>query len=92
MASNSARSVTLIVLLAHMPDQAALNPTEKDAIAELKEMLDEIANVKIKHKRHALRPKCVRSPNRIHTYYEGGNRWGNQTLGRDIHEPGALRG
>jgi hypothetical protein len=52
----------LIVLLAHMPDQAALDHTEKEAIAELKEMLDEIANVKIKHKRTALRPKIPAQP------------------------------
>jgi hypothetical protein len=49
----------LNVLLAHMPDQAALDHTEKDAIAALKEMLDEIANVKIKHNRRALRPKML---------------------------------
>jgi len=45
-----------------MPDQAALDHTEKEAIAELKEMLDEIANVKIKHKRTALRPKIPAQP------------------------------
>jgi hypothetical protein len=49
----------LIVLLEHMPDRTALDPAEKEAVVELKKMLNRIAKVKEKHKRPALRPKAT---------------------------------
>ncbi len=47
----------LLVLIEHMPAEAPLNHDEKRAIAALKKMLHQIADVKEKHKRPALRPR-----------------------------------
>jgi hypothetical protein len=47
----------LIVLLAHFQPQSPLTPQESAAIDALKEMLNEVATVKEKHGRAALRPK-----------------------------------
>jgi hypothetical protein len=46
----------LIVLLAHFHPDKPLTKAEDDAIAALKKMLNEIANVKEKYKRPAIRP------------------------------------
>jgi hypothetical protein len=49
----------LIVLLAHFHPQSPLTSEETAAIAALKEMLNEVADVKQKHGRSALRPHAV---------------------------------
>jgi len=49
----------LIVLLAHFHPRQPLTADESKAIEELKEMLDAVAKVKIKHNRPALRPDAV---------------------------------
>jgi hypothetical protein len=46
----------LVVLLARMPTEPPLNKQEKKAIADLKSMLNQIADVKHRHNRPALRP------------------------------------
>ena len=46
----------LIVLLRHMPDASSLHSEERKAIEELKKMLNQVADVKQKHNRIALRP------------------------------------
>ena len=47
----------LIVLLRHLPDEDKLSEHEKKAIADLKSMLHEIANVKERHgAKSVLRP------------------------------------
>jgi hypothetical protein len=46
----------LIVLLAHFHPDETLTAKEDDAIKALKKMLNEIANVKEKYKRPAIRP------------------------------------
>ena len=46
----------LIVLIAHFHPDKPLTPDEAKAIAALKTMLNEIANVKEKYKRPAIRP------------------------------------
>jgi hypothetical protein len=50
-------SDALIVLLAHFHPQSPLTPEEGAAIEALKQMLNEVAAVKEKHGRAALRPK-----------------------------------
>jgi len=47
------------VLLAHFHPQSSLTSEETAAIAALKEMLNEVADVKQKHGRSALRPHAV---------------------------------
>jgi hypothetical protein len=47
----------LIVLLEHFHPPEALNAEQAAAIADLKKMLNKIADVKQKHKRPALRPR-----------------------------------
>jgi hypothetical protein len=47
----------LIVLLKHFNPTDPLTPDESKAISELKKMLNEIANVKERHKRPAMRPR-----------------------------------
>ena len=49
----------LIVLLAHFHPRKPLTADESNAIDALKEMLDAIAKVKIKHNRPALRPDAI---------------------------------
>ena len=49
----------LIVLLAHFHPQSPLTQEETAAIAALKKMLNEVADVKQKHGRPALRPHAV---------------------------------
>ena len=49
----------LIVLLAHLHPQSPLTSEETAAIAALKKMLNEVADVKQKHGRPALRPHAV---------------------------------
>lgn len=46
----------LIVLLKHLPDREKLSETERTAIEAFEKMADEIADVKHRHKRHAMRP------------------------------------
>ena len=46
----------LVVLLARMPTEPPLNKQEMKAIADLKSMLNQIADVKHRHNRPALRP------------------------------------
>jgi hypothetical protein len=52
----------LIVLLAHFHPATPLTKEETDAIDDLKEMLQRIADVKEKHKRKALRPRAQHAP------------------------------
>jgi hypothetical protein len=47
----------LIVLLAHFHPDETLTAKEDDAIKALKKMLNDIANVKEKYKRPAIRPR-----------------------------------
>jgi hypothetical protein len=49
----------LIVLLAHFHPQSPLTSEERAAIAALKKMLSEVADVKQKHGRPALRPHAA---------------------------------
>jgi len=49
----------LVVLLAHFHPQSPLTPEETAAIAALKKMLNDVADVKQKHGRPALRPQAV---------------------------------
>jgi hypothetical protein len=49
----------LIVLLAHFHPQSPLTPEETAAIAALKKMLNDVADVKQKHGRPALRPHAA---------------------------------
>jgi hypothetical protein len=51
----------LIVLLAHFHPQTPLTQEETAAIDALKEMLNEVADVKQKHARPALRPRAVKA-------------------------------
>jgi hypothetical protein len=51
----------LIVLLAHFHPQSPLTPEETAAIAALKKMLNEVADVKQKRGRPALRPHAVKA-------------------------------
>ena len=46
----------LIVLLKHLPKDAALSHEDKAAIEALKKLLNEIADKKQKHGRKAMRP------------------------------------
>ena len=46
----------VITLLDHLPDQAALTPDDRRAIASFKKMADDIATIKQKHRRPARRP------------------------------------
>src|SRR5262249_54721075 len=49
-------SHAVIVLLKHLPNRAKLPADERKAIAAFEAMAYEIADIKEKHKRHALRP------------------------------------
>jgi hypothetical protein len=49
-------SDAMIVLLKHLPDRAKLPSDERKAIAAFEAMVYEIADIKEKHKRQALRP------------------------------------
>ena len=51
----------LIVLLAHFHPRAPLQPSEQEAIDELKTMLQKIADVKERHSRPAARPEQKRA-------------------------------
>jgi hypothetical protein len=44
------------VLLEHLPAHAKLTPDDRKAIAAFETMANEIAGIKEKHRRHALRP------------------------------------
>ena len=46
----------MIVLLRHLPQGATLTKEEKEAVAAFQKMANEIADVKERHKRQALRP------------------------------------
>jgi hypothetical protein len=46
----------LIVLLRHSPDRANLAPEDGEAIEAFEKMANDIANLKEKHKRQAVRP------------------------------------
>jgi hypothetical protein len=46
----------MIVLLRHLPDRANLAPEEREAIEAFEKMANDIANIKEKHKRQAVRP------------------------------------
>jgi hypothetical protein len=51
----------LLVLLAHFHPETPLTPDETAAINALKKMLDEVADVKQKHARPALRPYVTKA-------------------------------
>jgi hypothetical protein len=51
----------LLVLLAHFHPKTPLTPDESAAVAALKKMLDEVADVKQKHARPALRPYVTKA-------------------------------
>jgi hypothetical protein len=51
----------LIVLLAHFHPRAPLKPDESKAIDELKAMLEQVADIKAKHARPAVRPEATGS-------------------------------
>jgi hypothetical protein len=46
----------MIVLLKHLPDRESLTRKESDVIKAFEKMANEIANIKEKHKRQAVRP------------------------------------
>jgi hypothetical protein len=46
----------IIVLLRHLPDRESLTRKESDVIKAFEKMADDIANIKEKHKRQAVRP------------------------------------
>src|SRR5229473_3606195 len=46
----------MIVLLRHLPHRANLAPEEREAIEAFEKMANDIANIKEKHKRQAVRP------------------------------------
>jgi hypothetical protein len=46
----------MIVLLRHLPDRESLTRKESDVIKAFEKMANEIANIKEKHKRQAVRP------------------------------------
>jgi hypothetical protein len=50
------------VLLGHLPDHAALTPNDRKAIAAFEAMANQIADIKEKHRRHALRPSRQMEP------------------------------
>ncbi len=52
----------LIVLLAHFHPAKPLTKEESDAIDDIKEMLEKIADVKERHKRPTLRPRMPVAP------------------------------
>jgi hypothetical protein len=51
----------LIVLLAHFHPAVPLTAGETEAIDDLKDMLDEVAEIKARHRRPAYRPGAVTS-------------------------------
>jgi hypothetical protein len=46
----------MIVLLRHLPQSASLSQEEQNAVAALRKMADQIADIKETHKRQAMRP------------------------------------
>src|SRR5260221_12115705 len=46
----------MIVLVRHLPDRESLTRKESDVIKAFEKMADDIANIKEKHKRQAVRP------------------------------------
>jgi len=46
----------MIVLLRHLPQSASLTREEKEAVAAFRKMADQIADIKVSHKRPAMRP------------------------------------
>ena len=46
----------VIVLLRHLPDRTSLPPDEREALAKFEAMAADVATIKEKHKRPALRP------------------------------------
>ena len=46
----------MIVLLRHLPDRESLSPEENKVIDAFEKMANDIAGIKEKHKRQAMRP------------------------------------